>query len=112
MRLILKMSLFQMENLPEELCCEIFSYLTDVISAREVCFNWKQLIENRTTKITRQLSKQSSEAIKNLINVLDQFTNIKRIQLIVMYDHHLSVKESFDHQLTIYVSSSIYFVLG
>lgn len=82
-----------MQNLPEELCCEIFSYLPDVIiSARGVCFTWKQMIENRTTKIEIQLSKQTPEAIKNLINVVDKFTSLKRIHLIVMYDHILLVK--------------------
>lgn len=90
-----------MEDLPEEIVANIFSYLTDgtsAIRASQVCTFFKLVATTQIRKINVNLSTEKTFEILRIQDALDEFRALKKLQLEVSFDVNNLPKCKFCHR--------------
>lgn len=84
-----------MEELPEELIANIFSYLPDPIVASQVCSYFKLVATTQIRSINVKLSSEKSDQIKLISESLSEFRALKKLKLICNFDVNNLGKSEF-----------------
>jgi uncharacterized protein YjbI with pentapeptide repeats len=87
-----------MENLPEEILAEIFSYLDglELITASRVCSLFKLVITTHTRTVKVKLSNE--KRFENILKSLEDFPSLRKLRLEIMFDVRNIEKSNFCNQ--------------
>ena len=85
----------EIEELPEELLAEIFQYLTDPITASQVCSYFYIVATTQVRSIKIKLSSEKIGEITKMKQILEEFRALKKMKLDVSFDVYNIEKSRF-----------------